>query len=137
MTRLAQLEALLQRTPFSSLLGLRLEALAPERVVMSLPLRRDFLQEEGIVHGGVITSLADTSCVYLVMQDLPPARGLTGVEFKMSFVRPAILEGGELLARATPLRIGRTLAVCEAEVLQADVVVAKGLFTYMLLERRA
>ena len=41
-----------------------------------------------------------------------------------------------LRAIAEPLRIGRTVAVCECSVLQGDRLIAKGTFTFLLREQR-
>ena len=39
-------------------------------------------------------------------------------------------------AIARPLRVGRTTAVCEAELFQAERRVAKGTFPFLFLEQR-
>ena len=89
-------------------------------------------QENGVVHGGLIAALADTTAVYALLADLPADRTVTGVEFKINFLRPAQPAGGMLLARALPLRRGRRIAVCEVEVIQEQSVVAKGSCTYLV-----
>jgi uncharacterized protein (TIGR00369 family) len=57
---------------------------------------------------------------------------VSGVEFKMNFLRPVRADGGELVAVATPLKIGRRLAVCAVDVNQDDRHVASGVFTYLV-----
>jgi uncharacterized protein (TIGR00369 family) len=61
-----------------------------------------------------------------------PGRTITSIEFKLNFVRPAVASRGELMAVARPVRIGRTVAVAEVDVLQSDELIAKGLFTYLV-----
>lgn len=47
----------------------------------------------------------------------------------MRFLGAGRLDGGALLATATPLRVGTTIAVCESRIEQAQRLVAKGTFS--------
>ncbi|MCC6408759.1 MAG: PaaI family thioesterase [Planctomycetes bacterium] len=101
---------------------------------VSLEPRREFLQGQERVHGGILASLADTTAVWLVYPELDRGRTLTSIEFKLNFLRPATLTGGELVADATLVKLGRTIALVDVEVAQGGGLVAKGLFTYLVLE---
>lgn len=46
---------------FAGVVGLRFEALGPDRVVATVPIRKALKQPWGIVHGGVLMTLADTA----------------------------------------------------------------------------
>lgn len=122
-------------TPCNRLFGFRLRARSAERVEIELPVRGEFLQEEGVVQGGILTALADTAAVYLLWPDLPTGRGMTGIECSMRFLGPARPEHGPLLAVAVPVRIGRTIGVCESTIHQGDRMVAKGTFSFLLRPR--
>jgi len=122
-------------TPSNRFLGMRLVSRSAERSEIELPMREEFAQKEGVVHGRLLSTLADSSAVYLIGPDLGPDRAMTGIEFKMNFFAPGDPTGPALHAVAKPLRIGRTIAVCESEVHQGDRRLAKGTFTYMLRER--
>lgn len=124
-------------TPCNRWLGLRLVSRSKERVELELPVRAEFVQEEGVVQGGILTALADTAAVWLVWPDLPADRGMTGIEFSMRFLSSARADAGALRAIATPLRIGSTIAVGESVVTQGDRTVAKGTFTFLVRDRRA
>lgn len=123
-------------TPCNALFGFRLRSRSAEQVVVELPVRREFLQEEGVVQGGILTALADTTAVWLLWPDLPPDRAMTGIECSMKFLAPARGDGGPIVATATTLRRGTTIAVCETLVQQDGRDVAKGSFTFLLRERR-
>lgn len=45
-------------------LGMRLEAIAPGRAVLSMPVRRDMVNGHAICHGGLIFTLADSAFAY-------------------------------------------------------------------------
>lgn len=126
----------LSQTPVNRLLGLRLVDRASGRASLELATRAELTQEEGVVHGGILTALADTAAVYALHPDLPPHQTMTGVTLQMNFLAPADPRGAPLRAEGRLLRRGRTIALCESTVHQGDVLVAKGSFTYLLRERR-
>ncbi len=105
------LQARFAATPSNRLLGTLLIAQSQSRVELELPMRGELLQEEGVVHGGLLTTLADTAAVYLVWPDLPPDRTMTSIDFAMTFLAPGLPDRGPLRAVAVPLRIGRSVAV--------------------------
>lgn len=116
--------------PIASMFGFRFGARSEQEAVVALPLRAEFLQVANVVHGGVISTLADTAAVYMLI-DAPAKTHMTSIEFKLNFVRPALLERGELVARAKLVKRGRTIALADVDVEQAGELVAKGLFTYI------
>jgi len=120
-----------EHTPVNRWLGFRLLSRSPERVEIEQHVRPEMLQETGVVQGGLLTALADTAAVYLLWPDLGPGRTMTGTTVSMSFLSAARPGQGPLRATATPVRVGRTLAVCESEVRQADRLVCRGTFTFL------
>lgn len=122
-------------SPIHRFLGLELLERDSAGAVVRLPVRDELLQEEGVVQGGVLSALADASAVFILFPDLPPDRTMTSVEFKVNFLNPARPERGDLVARSRLIRRGRTLAVCSAEVHQAESQVLHGLFTYIFSDR--
>jgi uncharacterized protein (TIGR00369 family) len=120
--------------PVARLLGMRFLERTEAEAAIALPLRAEFLQVANVVHGGILATLADTAAVYLLLGGGRPERAMTSIEFKLNFLRPALLEQGELLARATLVKRGRTIALADVDVEQAGKLVAKGLFTYLFAE---
>lgn len=124
------------RTPCNQWLGFRLVQRSAERVEIAQSVRREMLQETGVVQGGLLTALADAAAVYLLWPDLADQRTMTGTTVSMQFLAAALPDLGELYAVAVPLRIGSTVAVCESSVTQAGRLVAKGTFTFLLRDKR-
>ncbi len=81
----------------------------------------------------MLATLADTAGAYLLYRGLPPGRRMTSIEFKLNFVRPAVADAEDLHARARIVKSGRQVTLCDIEVAQGAELVAKGLFTYLLL----
>ena len=119
--------ASLARQSFMTLIGARAVVVEPGHVRLELPFRADLCQQNGYVHAGVVTSLADSASGYAALTLMPPGSDVLSVEFKLNLLAPA---RGELVrADARVVRSGRTLTVCQAEVVAvtdgaADVAVA-------------
>ena len=123
-------------TPCNRWLGFQLVSRSRERVVIDQEVRREMLQESGVVQGGLLTALADTAAVYLLWPDLDGDHCMTGTTVSMQFLTGAIPDAESLRAVAVPLRVGRTVAVCETSIHQGDRLVAKGTFTFLLRDKR-
>ena len=118
--------------PVNRHLGFRLVAQGEGVAEVSMDAREDFIQETGVVHGGILTTLADTACVYSLRPGLNPGRTMTSIELKLNFLRPVLPERGAVTARATLVQLGKTIGVSDVEVSQAGKPVARGLFTYLV-----
>lgn len=89
-------------------------------------------QEYGVVHGGILSALADTAAVYTVYPSLSKEQRMTSIEFKINFLSGATPDRGDVVANARVVRRGKTIAVVHVDLHQQDVHVAIGLFTYLL-----
>ncbi len=119
-------------TPVNAFLKTSLVHRSAGRVEVRAALDGAQAQEYGVVQGGIVSAIADTAAVYLLIPEAMDRGRVAGVEFKMNFLRPAHAAGGDLVAIATPVKIGRRLAVCSVEVWQGERHVAAGLFTYLV-----
>ncbi|HVS19628.1 MAG TPA: PaaI family thioesterase [Planctomycetota bacterium] len=132
----ADVEHILGASATESDLGLRLIECGAESLVLALPLQARFLQGFGIVHGGVLATLADSAAVLLLFPRAEDAaRGLSSIEFKLNFLCPAVLDAGDVHAHAKVLRRGRRVGVAEVELRQAGCAIAVGLFTYLYIDQ--
>jgi uncharacterized protein (TIGR00369 family) len=127
-----QLHALV---PLSGTLGIRLDEAAPDAVRLELDWREELCTASGVLHGGMLMSLADTAgavCAYL---NLPAgSEGTTTVESKTNLL--AAVRGGTVTATATPLHVGGRLIVVETELRGDDGrLVAKTTQTQAVLSR--
>ncbi|TML01545.1 MAG: PaaI family thioesterase [Actinobacteria bacterium] len=79
----------------------------------------------GLLHGGVLMSLADSAAAVCAFLNLPEgAAGTTTVESKTNFLRG--VREGVVEARSTPLHKGRRFVVVETELRDnQDRLVAK------------
>jgi uncharacterized protein (TIGR00369 family) len=97
-----------------SLMGASLGRVEPGAVTVVLPYREDLTQQNGFVHAGVITAVADSACGYAAYTLMPAGSEVLSVEFKVNLLRPAA--GEEFVAEARVLKAGRTLTVARCDV---------------------
>lgn len=96
------------------LIGAELISVEPGVVEISLPYRKDLTQQDGYLHAGIITTIADSAAGYAAFSLMPAGSGVLSVEFKVNLLRPA--KGERFLARAEVLKPGKTLTVVRADV---------------------
>jgi len=96
------------------LIGASLTMIEPGVVEITLPFRPDLTQQNGYLHAGIVTTIADSACGYAAFTLMPEGSGVLSVEFKVNLLRPA--KGENFLARAEVIKAGRTLTVVRADV---------------------
>ena len=97
-----------------SLIGARLALVEPGAVEIELPFRADLTQQDGFLHAGVITTVADSAAGYAAYTLMPAGSRVLSIEFKVNLLRPA--RGELFVARAEVIKAGRTLTVVRADV---------------------
>ena len=89
------------------------------------------------VEGGTTAMLADCALVSAIQTLAPAGTTVAAIDLKVNFLRPALPDGRELRAVGRVRHAGRTIAVAESDVIDADgkaVAVATG--SAMLLRGR-
>ncbi|MFB8042265.1 PaaI family thioesterase [Streptomyces hydrogenans] len=107
---------ILRAQPFSRLVGADVSAFGDGGATLELPIREDLLQQNGFVHGGVLSYAADNAITFAAGAALGPAVLTAG--YSIDYVRPAV--GVTLRARAEVLYAGRRQAVVRCELLTVD-----------------
>ena len=136
----------LSQVACNRLLGLTLKQRDEAGATVVMAARPGLAQEFGVVHGGFLAALADTAAVYALLPKLAAGEGMTSVEFKVNFLAAADPEGGEIAARATIVKAGRTIRIAQVDVHQSAPTdtraaagaprhVLTGLFTYLVLRK--
>lgn len=121
----------LANNPVISFLGVQVPELGEGFARFTLGVRRDFLNSQGFLQGGIITALADEAVAYALFSLVPEGEMISTVEMKINFLAP--VQQGTIEARAHITKRGRTISLGEVEVNQGDRLIAKGLCTYIHL----
>jgi uncharacterized protein (TIGR00369 family) len=106
--------------PFFKLMGIELVEIEPGRAIMQMSYRDDLCQPAGIMHGGAIASLVDTSIAHSIL--LTPryleakAHGalIVSVDLRIKYLRP--VSAGRVICEARAPRVGRQITHTSAVV---------------------
>jgi uncharacterized protein (TIGR00369 family) len=97
------------------LIGVQILSLTPAGLESRLAVRQELMAPNGFLHAATVIALADTSCGYACVANLPQgASGFTTLELKSNFL--GTTREGAIFCRATPAHLGRTTQVWDAEV---------------------
>jgi len=133
----ARVRASFVRQKVMALIGAELGRVMPGRVEIELPFRDDLTQQHGFFHAGIVGTIADSAGGYAAYTLMPAGASVLSVEYKINLMSPAA--GERLVASGQVVRPGRTLTVCDLEVVVlkggARTVCARGMQTLICLER--
>jgi len=120
------------QSPYFSLLSMEIRDLQWGTSLLEIQLAEKHLQPFGFVHGGAIASIMDAATFWAVFPQIEKGLGLTTVEIKVNFLAPA--QKGKLVARGRCIRLGKTLALGDAEIRNSEGgLVAHGTATMMVV----
>lgn len=97
-----------------STLGATLGTVSPGLVEIAIRPAPAISQQDGFVHAGAVSAIADSAAGYAALSLMPAGTGVLTAEFKINLVAPAT--GERILARGRVVKAGRTLTLAQAEV---------------------
>ena len=115
---IAAMQALLAPL-FPGLMGVKLTALAPDRVTADMLVRPDLCTAGGILHGGAYMAFADTLGAVGTVLNLGPGKGTTTTDSSTKFIAGAKV-GTTVTAESVALHRGRTTLVWQTSIRNAD-----------------
>ena|SRR5579862_8734907 len=125
--------ASLERSPFSTILGLKIASAENGVAVVRMPFSEKLLNDGGPavpIHGGAIASLADFAACAAVWSLEATQRSMT-ISMTVNYTGPGIQS--DLVARAVVRRAGKRVASINVEIRdRADALVADALVTYKI-----
>ena len=103
--------------PLGTTLGIRTFGDA-EEIEATLEWAPELCTAAGVLHGGVLMSLADAAGAVCAFLNLPAGASTTTIESKTNFL--GAVREGQVSARSRPLHVGRTTIVVETDVFDAS-----------------
>jgi uncharacterized protein (TIGR00369 family) len=119
----------LKESRSTELLGFDVESVRPGRAIFRLDVHPRHKQIHGVVHGGILAALADTTAAIAAYTAVPKGTEIATVELTINFLEP--VPGGRIKSDARVLRAGRNFVVTECEIFNEDgSLAAKALLTF-------
>jgi uncharacterized protein (TIGR00369 family) len=106
-----------------STLGITITRLVAGEIELSMPYARDYTQQHGFVHAGIVTTALDSACGYAAFTLMPADADVLTVEFKTNLLAPA--KGERFAFRAHVVKPGRTITVCDASAFAVEAGVER------------
>jgi uncharacterized protein (TIGR00369 family) len=107
----ADLEVVIQKTPFAQMLGAKLEEYGDGLANLSVTLRPDLTMHMGFAHGAVVGFLADSACAWAAASAVG---NVVTSEYKLNLIAPGI--GEQLRAEGRVLKASGRNIVCMANI---------------------
>ena len=132
--RLALAKRMTEAIPHSQALGLSPVEIGEGMALMKIPYAPHLIgdPQTGVLHGGVITTLLDSTCGTAVMTHPSVPGGTATIDLRIDYMRPA-QAGRDVFARAMCFRVTRNVAFVRAVAFTEDedkpVATAAGAFT--------
>jgi uncharacterized protein (TIGR00369 family) len=111
----AEFQTLVASMPFSTKLGLEITSATRDEVRGRVAWTAEGCTTGGILHGGLLMSLADSLGAVCAFLNLPEGAGTSTVESKTNFFR-AVREG-HVEGITRPLHVGRRFIVVQTDLL--------------------
>ena len=104
------------REPVAGFLGMRLASLNPGHSRVSMTVKPEHINFNGMVFGGIIAAVADQAFAYATNSLLKPS---IATQFNIHFIAGASV-GDELTAECKVLKSGRRVGISEIAVTNQD-----------------
>lgn len=120
--------------PFGDLIGLAFSKVESGGSLCVLEVRDELMNPNGILHGGVVYSMADTGMGAALHTLLPADEMCATIEIKIVYLRA--VTSGMLRCETRVIQKGNKIAVVESEVMNDGRLAAKALGTFSILKRK-
>ncbi|MEE9377133.1 MAG: PaaI family thioesterase [Candidatus Lokiarchaeia archaeon] len=104
---------LYDRIPYYSTLGFELQEISNGRANFEIEIRKE-LTQNGMIHGGVLASLIDSTCACAAFSLILPNGYATTIDLQVEFLKP--VSNGRLKAIAKCIKRGKNIFFCKAKV---------------------
>jgi uncharacterized protein (TIGR00369 family) len=123
--------------PIAALFGLQISEVEVGRVIFECEPDESAYNPIGMVHGGLVCTLADTVAACAVQTTLDAGVGYTSIDLNVSYLRPVTTDSGLLRAIGRVTKPGRRVAYSMAEVVdQRGKVVATATSSCLVIDPR-
>jgi uncharacterized protein (TIGR00369 family) len=129
---LAELQERIRTSPFHQWAGMELVSVGGGEAELAMELHEQHFNPQRIVHGGIISAMADTAIGLALRSVLPSGNTHRTAQLNVHFLAKG--EGNRLVGKGYARHMGRRMGYGESEVLDArGTVLAKASATFIVL----
>ena len=121
-------------SPFTQHVGIELIEYAPGRSRWALDVQPVHTNTHGVVHGGVLFTLADTAMGSALFGALQPGQICATINIKINYFKPVF--GGRVVCDSVVLNQGKNVAHLDASLFVDDVLVARANGDFAIFMRK-
>lgn len=99
--------------PYYSTLGFEIQEIANGIAIFEIKIR-EALTQNGMIHGGVLASLIDSTCACAALSLIFPNGSITTIDLQVEFLKP--VSKGRLRAKAKCIKSGKNIFFCKAKI---------------------
>ncbi len=123
---------IMNKAPYFRLLGMEVLELAEGYARLVVPVEKKLNNLLGVVHGGVLSSLADAAVAIAIRTIIEPDKKPLTVELNINYLGP--IYGDQVIAEAKIIRQGRAIVVGDVDITdKTGRLIAKSRATYMIV----
>ena len=109
-------DGILPPPPMAKLIGFRMAAVEPGRVVMELDPEESLENTVGLLHGATAAALLDTAMGCAISTMLPAGQTSVTLDLKLTYLRPLSVKSGTIQAEGRLVKLGRQTSYVEGFV---------------------
>lgn len=119
--------------PIARLVGYKIADVESGTAVFEIEPGEYLYNPFSTVHGGILSTLLDTSMTAAVLSTLPIGKSCSTLEMKVNFVRPVTDKTGLISCRAEVIHSGKRIATATGKIFDdRDRLVAHGIGTWTI-----
>lgn len=126
----------LPQPPISQTMGYRLSEVGEGWARFEIEPGEHLYNPIGMVHGGVASTLLDSTMACAIQSTLPAGTAYTTVELKINLIRAIHADTGKLVAEGRIINVGRKIGIAEGSLKDtAGKLYAHGTTTCLILQQ--
>jgi uncharacterized protein (TIGR00369 family) len=119
--------------PIARLVGYKIADVESGTAVFEIEPGEYLYNPFSTVHGGILSTVLDTSMTAAVLSTLPVGKSCSTLEMKINFVRPVIEKSGIIICRAEVISSGKCIATASGKIVdEQEKLVAHGTGTWAI-----
>ncbi len=126
-------EGKISSPPIARLVGYKIDHVESGTAVFEIEPGEYLYNPFSVVHGGILSTLLDTSMTAAVLSTLPMGKSCSTLEMKINFVRPVAEKSGLITCRAEIIHSGKRIATASGKIVDdRERLVAQGIGTWTI-----